>query len=62
MGKYDTNCKYCGSKINGGTMCTDCRIKLQLVRQIQGMVKGVKGQVDREQRIKDDLRKVRGNG
>ena len=61
MGKYNTNCKCCGRKMNGGTLCSDCKIKLPLVRQMQGMVKDAKERVDREQRIQDDLRKVRNN-
>ena len=62
MGKYSTTCKYCGGKITGGKLCHDCRIKLPLVRQILGMVKQAKEQVDREQRIQEDLRKVRKDG
>lgn len=59
MGKHDAHCKYCGAKITGGTTCGKCNEKLPLVRQLLRMVKDAKQQVDREQRIKEDLRKVR---
>lgn len=33
-------CKYCGSKITGGgtEMCTHCREKIPLIRQIKAML------------------------
>ena len=61
MGKYESRCKYCGIKITGGTVCGACGVKLPLVRQLRGMVRDAKDKIDREQRIKDDLRKVRNN-
>ena len=61
MVRHESKCKYCNAKINGGTTCGDCHKKLILVRQLLGMVKDAKTKVEREQRIKDDLRKVRNN-
>lgn len=60
--KYNTRCKYCGCKINGGEICSGCRKKLPLIRQLLGTVKDAKRRVDIERRIKDDLKRVRDNG
>ncbi len=40
-------CKYCGSRIRGGEMCTWCKEKLPLVRKLQGMVRNEKEKVER---------------
>ena len=36
--------------------------KLKLIRKIQGTVKDAKDKADREQRIKEDLKRVRDGG
>lgn len=33
-------CKYCGNKAqNNGFICSECRVKLKLVRKMQQMIK-----------------------
>ena len=59
MVRHELKCKYCDSKITGGTTCGECNKKLILVRQLLGMVKDAKTKVERDQRIKEDLEKVR---
>ena len=36
----ERNCKYCGSRISGGTMCKNCRDKLWQIRTIKAMLLG----------------------
>ena len=56
-------CKYCGGATGAKKeVCSNCMEKLKLIRQIQGTVKDAKDKADREQRIKEDLKRVRENG
>ena len=38
MAEY--RCKYCNTKITGGTLCRNCREKLKLIRTIKAMLLG----------------------
>lgn len=56
-------CKYCGNKTTKGMqVCAICYGKIDLVRQLRGMVQNAKDQVEREKRIQEDIRKVRRDG
>ena len=35
-------CKYCGSKLQKGTMCANCLTKIKLIRQIKQMLNDAK--------------------
>lgn len=63
MDERRTLCKHCNHEADGkyNEICPNCRIKLPLVRQLLGMVKDAKRKVDIENRIKEDLERVREN-
>lgn len=49
MGKAKYICKYCGSKNNGAAgICSNCCIKLKLVRKMQRMVREYKEQLEND--------------
>ena len=66
MAKDIKSCKYCGSKCtSGGEICWRCKEKLPLVRQLLQMVRDAKERVEQErtqERIQNDLERVRGDG
>lgn len=63
MDERRTRCKYCDNESDGkyNGICPNCRIKRPLVQQMRGMVQNAKDKVEREQRIKEDLKRVREN-
>ena len=64
MDERRMRCKHCNHEADGkyNEICPNCRIKLPLVRQLQGMVRNAKDKVERDRRVKADLERVRENG
>ena len=44
-------CKYCGSKLQKGTMCANCLTKIKLIRQIKQMLNDAKNEVESNEKI-----------
>lgn len=62
-------CKYCGAKAKSSLVCAECYKKLPLVRKLVSMCEDFKERVEQEriqeilqERIQNDLERVRGDG
>lgn len=44
-------CHYCGTKLQKGTMCANCLIKIKLIRQIKQMLNDAKKEVESNEKI-----------
>ena len=45
MAEYIRKCKYCESNVRSSVMCSACKTKLLLIRQLLWMVKNAKAKV-----------------